>query len=147
MVNADPASGALALKREMLEACTDEDLEYGLRIAAFGSVGVSRGYGRYGFGYAGYGGGGSNPLVVYRVYPDGHEELVRGVEIARIGLREFKRILAAGDTPHVINIPGRSGRTVVVPALLFDELDLARIDRDFDKPPILPSPLARRVPD
>jgi len=27
--------------------------------------------------------------------------------------------------------------------MLFEELDLAKVDRDFDKPPILPSPLAR----
>jgi hypothetical protein len=78
------------------------------------------------------------------VYADGHEELVRGAEIARVDLKAFKRMLAAGDTPYVLNTAGGGdGQTVVVPALLFEELDLAKIDRDFDKPPILPTPLAR----
>jgi hypothetical protein len=35
------------------------------------------------------------------------------------------------------------GQTVAAPAMLFEELDLAKVDRDFDKPPILPSPLER----
>jgi hypothetical protein len=33
--------------------------------------------------------------------------------------------------------------TVAAPAMLFEELDLAKIDLDFDKPPILQTPLAR----
>ncbi|MBU0640725.1 MAG: hypothetical protein KKB50_17820 [Planctomycetes bacterium] len=126
IVTADPAVAAAELKQELFDACEDEDLEFGIRVAALGA------------------GGGSNPLVVYRVYPDGREELVRGAEIADIDLKAFKNILAAGDVPHVLNSAGRSGgSTVVVPALLFEELDLAKVDRDFDKPPILPTPLAR----
>ncbi len=84
-----------------------------------------------------------SPLEVYKVFPDGREELVRGAELARIDLKAFKRILAAGDSPHVLNIGRSVGQTVVAPALLFEELDLATIDRDFDKPPILSAPLSR----
>jgi len=125
IVTADPASNAEELKEELFEACQDEGLEYGIRIAALG-------------GY------GSNPLVMYKVYPDGREELVRGAQIASIDLKVFKRMLAVGDTPYVLNSAGRTeGATVVAPAMLFEELDLAKIDRDFDKPPILPTPLAR----
>jgi TldD protein len=116
------------LKADLLEACADEGLEFGLRIAAFGSVGDS---------------GGTTPLLMYKVFPDGHEELVRGAEIARIDLKAFKRMLAAGDKPFVMNLGGSDGQTAAAPAMLFEELDLAKIDRDFDKPPILPAPLAR----
>jgi TldD protein len=84
---------------------------------------------------------------MYKVFPDGHEELVRGAEIARIDLKVFKRMLAAGDTPYVLNTGGGDGSTVVAPAMLFEELDFAKIDRDFDKPPILPTPLARGPSD
>lgn len=125
IVTADPASNAEELKEELFDACQDEGLEYGIRIAALG-------------GY------GSNPLVVYQIYPDGREELVRGAQIADIDLKAFKRMLAVGDTLYVLNSGGRTGgETVVAPAMLFEELDLAKIDRDFDKPPILPTPLAR----
>lgn len=140
LVTAEPAENAENLKKELIEACSDEGLEYGIRIASLGSAGDGggRSYGGYEYG------GGSSPLVMYKVYPDGHEELVRGAEGARIDLKAFKRMLAAGGTPHVLNAGGGDGQTVVAPAMLFEELDLAKIDRDFDKPPILPTPLARQ---
>jgi len=84
-----------------------------------------------------------NPLLMFKVFPDGREELVRGAEMARIDLKTFKRIVAAGNRPFVLNSAGAAGYTIAVPAILFEEIDLATIDRDFDKPPILPSPLAR----
>jgi hypothetical protein len=146
IVTADPASDAEGLKQELLDACADEGLEYGLRVCALGNVGDGGSGGYGGYGGMGYGGGwgGGSPLVMYKVYPDGREELVRGAEFARVDLKAFKRILAAGDTPYVLNTAGGvEGQTIVAPAMVFEELDLAKIDRDFDKPPILPTPLAR----
>jgi len=142
----DPADDE-ALKEELMEAVADEDLEYGIRVAAVGNVGAGRGrYRGYysSFGSLGGRGGGTVPLAMYKVYPDGREELVRGAEIARIDLKAFKRVLAVGDRPHVLNTgSGSRGRTVVAPAMLFEDLDLAKIDRDFDQPPILATPLGR----
>ena len=142
----DPADDE-ALKEELMEAVADEDLEYGIRVAAVGYVGAGRGrYRGYysSFGSLGGRGGGTVPLAMYKVYPDGREELVRGAEIARIDLKAFKRVLAVGDRPHVLNTgSGSRGRTVVAPAMLFEDLDLAKIDRDFDQPPILATPLGR----
>ncbi|MFQ5805178.1 MAG: metallopeptidase TldD-related protein [Phycisphaerae bacterium] len=148
IVTATDAADDEALKEQLLEACEDEDLEFGIRIASLGSTG--RGRGRYypGFDFGGFGGagGGTTPLVMYEVYPDGHEELIRGAEIARFDLKAFKRVLTAGDSPYVLNTGGgRQGRTIVAPAMLFEELDLAKIDRDFDQPPILANPLSRAV--
>ncbi|MCG8406821.1 MAG: metallopeptidase TldD-related protein [Phycisphaerales bacterium] len=135
------------LKEKLTELLDDDDLEYGIRIASLGASSNSR-FQRFTgmFGDMGRGFGrsrGASPLAIYKVYPDGREELVRGAELARIGLRAFKRIKAAGDQLHVLNTGGRGGRTVAAPALLFEELDVGKIDRDFDKPPILPSPFAR----
>ena len=117
------------MKKKLLETVADEDLEFGMRVEAIGSVGDASG---------------TTPLAMYRVFPDGHEERVRGAEIARIDLKAFKRMLAAGDKPYVLNLGSNDGVTVAAPAMLFEELDLAKIDRDFDKPPQLPNPLARR---
>jgi TldD protein len=140
---------AASLREELLEACQDEDLEYGMRVASLGSAGAGGG-GRYSrfadaLDFMGYSSrGGTAPLAMYKVYPDGKEELVRGAQIAQISLKAFKRVLAAGDKPYVLNTGGVSGgRTVVAPALLFEELDLTEIDQDFDKPPIIPNPLVR----
>ncbi|HVP12194.1 MAG TPA: metallopeptidase TldD-related protein [Phycisphaerae bacterium] len=149
VVTSSDAQAEQALRRKLLEACADEDLEFGIRIAVLGSAeGDSGRYSEYlsSLGISGFargGGEGGTPLAMYKVYPDGHEELVRGAEIARFDLKAFKRMLAAGDKPYVLNSGGTGGRTVVAPGLLFEELDLAKIERDFDKPPILPNPLAR----
>jgi hypothetical protein len=145
MVTTSEGADPKALHQAMMEACEDEDLEYGIRIASLGSMsggGRASRYARY-FGRSGRGGG-NTPLLIYKVYPDGREELVRGAQIAQINLKSFKRILATGDTPFVLNRGARSsGHTVVAPAMLFEELDLTKIDQDFDRPPILPTPLAR----
>ncbi len=141
-----------ALQAELLEACLDEDLEFGIRIAALGTVGSGGGGGRRAarlMRRSGFvpSGSGSAPLAIYKVHPDGREELARGAEITRLDLDAFKRILAVGDKPYVYN--GGSGTkwyTVAAPAMLFDELDLTRMDEDFDKPPILPNPLVRGAP-
>ena len=143
----DSAADEATLKEEMLEACADEDLEFGIKVASLGEAGSSRRFGRFAFldfgGFGGRRGGPTMPLVMYKVFPDGREELVRGAEFDRISPKAFKRILAAGEKLHVINKGGAEGRTVAAPALLFEELDLAKIDRDFDRPPVLPPPLAR----
>jgi len=124
VVKSDDAADADTLRRELLETAQDEDLEYAIRVASGGPTG---------------------PLEVYKVFPDGREELVRGVEGMTLNLRAFKRIIAVGDTPHVLNVTSRQiGQSFIVPALLFEELDLAPVDRDFDKPPLLPSPLAQK---
>lgn len=131
--SSQPASDE-ALRKELIDSFLDEGLEFGIRVAALGSVG--------GGGRGGDGGG--SPLVMYKVFPDGREERVRGAEFARVDLKAFKRILAFGERSHVLNFVGVAGQTVVAPAMLFEELDLARIDRDFTRPPILAPPLARK---
>ncbi len=123
LTSSDPLSKEMMLE-EFIEAFQDEDNEFGIRIASIG---------------------GRSPLEVYKVYPDGREELVRGVNAFRADLRSFKRILAVGDKPAVMNVlGGDGGQSVVAPALLFEELDLAPVDSDFDKPPFIPGPLARQ---
>jgi hypothetical protein len=142
VVSANPSTGAAELKQELIETAQDEDLEYGIRIASLGSAGSGRGLAARSQDFGGVSGGVA-PLVMYKVFPDGREELVRGANISRIDLRSFKRMLATGDDAYVLNSVGSYGTTIAAPAMLFEELDLAKIDRDFDKPPILPSPLAR----
>ena len=134
IVTTDEGNSPEDLVEQLLEAAEDEDLEFAIRVESLGTIS------RPGRGYR----GSPTPLMMYKVYPDGREELVRGAEIARIDLKSFKRILACGQSLHVLNGAGSyAPTTVAAPAMLFEELDLAKVDRDFDKPPILPSPLAR----
>lgn len=141
-----------ALRKKLSELCEEEDTEFGIRIASLASS--SRSFGGMegfidfdmlsSFGMDRFGMGGITPLEMYKVYPDGREELVRGAEIAKFDLRTFKRVPATGKDRYVLNFgSGSSAKTVVAPAMLFPELDLAKVDKDFDKPPILASPLAQ----
>lgn len=142
------------LKKTLASKAEDADKEYGIRIGSLGEDGGGAATpARAGGGgrrrrrqmmamFGGMGGGGETPLMMFKVFPDGREELVRGAQLGDVDLKAFKRIVAAGKTQHVQN-SGSPGTTIAAPAMLFEELDLTKIDRDFDKPPILPPPLAR----
>jgi len=95
----------------------------------------------------------STPVLVYRVYPDGREELVRGLRLRAFGTRQFREILAAGDRPHQFDyldngaplaLTGAGnyvvGCSVVAPSILFEELELEPASGDLPKPPVVPPP-------
>lgn len=85
------------------------------------------------------------PLVVYRIYPDGREELIRGADIVGTPLSSFAKILAAGDRPDVFNgfCGAESGDvpvSAVSPSLLISEIEIQKKDSGRDRPPLLPAP-------
>lgn len=88
--------------------------------------------------------------MVYKVDPkDGHETLVRGVEIVGTPLISLGKILAAGDRSGVFNgyCGAESGMvpvSTVAPALLFSEIELQRSAAAKSRPPVLGPPPAPR---
>lgn len=85
------------------------------------------------------------PLVVYRIYPDGREELIRGADIVGTPLSSFAKILAAGDRVEVFNgyCGAESGSvpvSAVSPPLLISEIEIQKKDSGRDRPPLLPAP-------
>ena len=86
------------------------------------------------------------PLVVYKVFPDGRpDELVRGVDIVGTPLAALTKIVATGDTTEVFNgyCGAESGYVPVsaaAPAILTSELEVQKKQSSTDRPPILPSP-------
>lgn len=86
------------------------------------------------------------PLVVYKVFPDGRpDELVRGVDIVGTPLAALTKIVATGDTPEVFNgyCGAESGYVPVSaasPAILTSELEVQKKESSTDRPPILPPP-------
>ncbi|MCH7813445.1 MAG: hypothetical protein IID40_05425 [Planctomycetes bacterium] len=118
------------LKAELIEACKDEDLEFGLRIGAVDGVSWS---------------GLSDPLHVFKVYvEDGREERVRGLEFKPVEVRALRRILAAGKTPEVYNYLQGAPSAIIAPAVLMEELELSKIEQELDRLPILKSPATRQ---
>lgn len=117
------------LKQELIQAARDEGLEFGLRIASM--EGGSRG-------------SLGTPIHTYRVFvEDGREELVRGLEFLPVEPRSMKHIVAAGRERKVVNSMSGVSVSIIAPAVLFEELDLSKSEREFDKRPFLPSPLQR----
>jgi hypothetical protein len=95
----------------------------------------------------------SQPLLVYRIYPDGREELVRGLRFRGLSVRSLRDIMAVSSGTHVLHylhnlaplamLGGGSYAapvSVVAPSLLFDELELEKPQDDNPKLPAVPPP-------
>ena len=79
----------------------------------------------------------SHPSAIYKVYPDGREELIRGMDINDLRLEDFKDA-EAGNRDYVYNI--YPFQTIAVPSVLFDDVDLRKEEGTFPTPPIVPPP-------
>jgi len=149
------------LRKQLLRRVKDRGLDYGVIVRRVGG-GATASFMKMAARMAQQGGQGSDSLPeVYKLYADGHEEIVRGVELAEMTPGTFKDIVAVGDTPVVYTdefIPrvgalfagGASASSdvpivsCVVPSLLFEEVSLAKSPGPFPNPPVSPSPLAKR---
>lgn len=85
------------------------------------------------------------PTMVYRVYPDGREELVRGVDLVGTPLASFSKILAADNTAAVFN--GMCGApsglipvAAVAPGLLVGQVEIQKKPKSQETSPILAPP-------
>lgn len=100
-------------------------------------------------------------LVAYRVYPDGREELVRGVSLKEVPLRAWRDViagskartvrnyLASTDNPLFVQVAGLVNAfvpsagvesSIATPDLLFRELDVVPSTLGRRPKPILPPP-------
>jgi TldD protein len=89
-----------------------------------------------------------NPVMAYRVYPDGRRELVRGVDIVGTPLTALGSIVAASREVESFNgVCGAESGWVPVsasaPSLLLASLEVERGFTDVDRPPVLPPPSLR----
>ncbi len=149
------------LRKELLRRAKDRGLDYGIIVRRVGG-GAAASFMKMAMRMAQQGGQERGSLAeVYKLYQDGHEELVQGIEIAEMTPANFKDIVAVGDTATVYTdefIPrvgamfslGLSATadvpvvSSIVPPMLFDELPLAQTQGPFPNPPVSPSPLAKK---
>ena len=95
----------------------------------------------------------SLPVLVYKIYVDGHEELVRGMRFRGFNVRSLKDILAAGDDAAVFEfmdntmpfaLIGGTGFTaeasVIAPSILIDDLELHPVEDELPKLPVVSPP-------
>ncbi len=95
----------------------------------------------------------SPPVLIYRVYPDGHEELVRGLRFRGVSTRALRDILAASQETALFEFVNNSAplaflgaggyvaaTSVVAPGLLFEELELEVPQEQLQKRAVVPPP-------
>jgi len=108
----------------------------------------------------------TRPYSVFRIYPDGKEELVRGVEFRSLNIRALRDIIAtsdeeviydypvsaanlsSGSMSSILNMLGASGisgqeyyATVITPSLLLEEVEMKATTGSYQKLPIVDYPL------
>ena len=109
------------LKKKILHMVTEQGKPYAYRVDTLGP--------------------GNSPRLLYRVYADGHEELVRGAVFSELDVRALRsNLIAVGNDPLVSNRSGGVPTTIICPSLLFDELEVKRADTSKDKLPDYPAP-------
>ena len=85
------------------------------------------------------------PLMVYRIYQDGHEELVRGADLIGTPLTTFSKIVAADKNVAVFNgVCGAESGGVPVsassPAIYITQIEVQKKAKSQERIPILPAP-------
>jgi TldD protein len=132
------------LKSQLIEEVKKKSLPYGLYFEdiAGGFTAVGRGMPNF-FEVI--------PVMVYRIYPDGHEELVRGVDLIGTALTAFNKIVAADNRSEAFNgmCGAESGQVPVSaggPGLLFSEIEVQKKAKSQELSPILGPPFDDRKP-
>jgi TldD protein len=163
-VTSDKTLSADDLKKELLRRAKDRGLDYALVVRR---VGAGSGASLLDLAQAMASSQTPTQSVaeIYKLYPDGHEELIRGVHMSDFSTDAFKDIAATGDAPSVYTaelMPPLSSLisvglsmafssdsdlpivSCVCPSLLFDDVSLIKNEGPYPKGPVSPSPLAEK---
>ena len=157
-IRASETTPAADMKKKLIELCQQRNKPYGMLVRKidFPSSASLDEFRRLATAAAQSGGNTrlvAEPLLLYRVYPDGREELVRSVRFRGLSTRSLKDIIAASDENYVFDFIDSNAplalmgagsfvttASVIAPALLFDELEFETVHEDVPKPPIVPAP-------
>ena len=135
-IRASQTAPAAGMKQKLMDMCKERNKPFGILIRKLDSPGSAANAHAL-----------AAPLLAYRVYPDGREELVRSVQFHGVTTRSFKDIVSASDENYVLDLIDANPRgtfittaSVIAPAVLFEELELAPVEEETPKPPIVPPP-------
>lgn len=157
-VSASGGVSEAALRQRLIDLCRQRNKPYGIAIRKLDfPTAASGGDLRRAMTPSGGGRPVSPPVLVYRVYPDGHEQLVRGVRLRGMNARSLKDILAASSETTVFDfydtgaplgiVAGSfvSEASVVAPSVLIDDVEIERVEEELPKLPVVPAPPAGTV--
>lgn len=153
-VRATKSVSEAELRAQLLDMCRRRNKPYGIIIRKMDfPSSASLNELRSAFSSSGGGRPVSLPLLVYRVYADGREELVRGLRFRGLGARSLRDIVAASDRNHLFHflengapfaLMGAASfvaeTSVVAPSVLIDDVELERVPAEHPRPPLVPPP-------
>jgi predicted Zn-dependent protease len=118
------------LKRELIEQCKIQNLEYGILIKSLETAGSYVPRNTL-----------TDPVLAYKVYvKDGHEELVRGAIVGEINTKSLKQMIAIGNDNFVENLATATPSSIIAPSVLLEELELKKPVGSKQKPRIITHP-------
>jgi TldD protein len=157
-VKANQTTPLADLKKKLIEMCQQRGKPYGMLVRKLDYPFSAGGNEWRALAAGGAQSGGSArpvspPVLVYRVYPDGREELVRGLRFRGVSTRALRDILAASQESTLFEyvnnaaplaMIGAGGylapTSVVAPGVLFDEIEFDVPQEQLPKPPAVPPP-------
>ena len=146
------------LKKKMIDMCRERGKPYGMLVRKLDYPFSAGGNELQTLASSAAESGGSvrpvsPPILAYRVYADGREELVRGLRFRGVSTRVLRDILGASQETALFDfvnnaaplaLLGAGGylapTAVVSPALLFDEIEVELPQDQLPKPPVVPPP-------
>jgi TldD protein len=159
-VKASQSAPLADLKKRLLQMVHDRGKTYGMLVRKLdypfaGSAGELQALAQASQQSGGSARPVSPPLLVYRVYADGKEELVRGLRLRGISSRSLRDILAASRETALFEFVNNGAplsmmtaggylapTSVVSPGLLIDEVEFEIPQDQLSKTPIVPPPPA-----
>lgn len=134
---------AATLKRKLIEEVVRQGKPYGLFVKKIVGGETQTEQGRFQV-FKG------EPLYLYKVFPDGREEMVRGVDFVGTPLSMIGKVMVTGENREVINgfCHAESGSipvTSIAPSVLLSEVELQSAKKMRVRPPILTPPAVTPV--
>jgi hypothetical protein len=133
-VQSADAVAAADLRKKYMELLATQDRAFGY---------ILRGIANPGDGVGPGGPGGPAILQAVKITRDGKEEIVRGLRLGAIAPAVFRDLLDASRERTLYNFRGTTtdAVSVIVPNLIFEELEILQVREIRQKPPAVPSPL------
>jgi predicted Zn-dependent protease len=128
-IESNQAVSAADLRRQYLELLETQNSDFGYIIRAIANPNDVQG-------------GGGLILDAVKVTPQGRETPVRGIRLSGAAASAFRDIVEGSRERvlHSVRITNTEAMTLIVPNLLFEELEIVHDREVIQKPPIVPSP-------
>jgi hypothetical protein len=135
IVTAENGLSAADLRAKLMELVKQRNLPYGMLVRRLRIL--------------------NTPLEIDKVFPDGHEEAIRGAQFVGLNTAAFKDIVAVSKDQHMLTVRfqprmtfptfsfGEEGYTplsLAVPSLLFEDLTIRKVRGEIPNPPVAKHP-------